>query len=70
MPNRPSGIFASNTAGILVMRPENRSKEETRTLKRLKTVHRVMEKCCTLFEQFAGMLRDKSTSAKSRPAHA
>jgi transposase len=25
----------------------------------LKTVHRITERCCTLFEEFAGMLRDK-----------
>jgi hypothetical protein len=42
-----------------VKRPENRSEEEIRTLGRLKTVHWVTEKCCSLFEEFAGMLRDK-----------
>jgi hypothetical protein len=29
------------------------------TLKRLKTVHRIKERCCTLFEEFAGMLREE-----------
>jgi hypothetical protein len=42
-----------------VKRPKNRSEEETQTLRRLKTVHQVTERCCTLFEEFAGMLRDK-----------
>jgi transposase len=42
-----------------VKRPENRSGEEIQTLRRLKTVHRTTERCCNLFEQFAGMLRDK-----------
>jgi transposase len=45
--------------GILVKRPENRSEGEIRTLQRLKTVHRITERCCTLFEEFAVMLRDK-----------
>jgi transposase len=42
-----------------VKRPENRSEGEIRTLQRLKTVHRITERCCTLFEEFAEMLRDK-----------
>lgn len=59
IPERPPGISASHAAGILVKRPENRSDEEIRTLGRLKTVHQITERCCTLFERFAGMLRDK-----------
>ena len=47
-------------------RPENRSEEETRTLKRLKTLHRTTERCCTLFEEFAGMLRDKEQSTEEQ----
>jgi transposase len=58
-PDRPPGLSASHAAGLLVKRAENRSEEEIQTLKRLKTVHRVMERCCTLFEQFARMLRDR-----------
>ena len=38
-------------------RPENRSEEEVRTLKRLTTVHRVTERCCALFEQLAEVCR-------------
>lgn len=60
LPDRPPGILASHAAGILVKRAENRSEEEVRTLQRLKTVHRVTQRCCTLFEQFAGMLRDRA----------
>jgi transposase len=59
LPERPPGISASHAAGILVKRSENRSDQKIQTLKRLKGVHRVMERCCTLFEHFAGMLRDK-----------
>jgi transposase len=59
MPDRPPGIFASHAAGILLKRPENRSEEETQALRGLKKVRRITERCCTLFEQFAGMLRDK-----------
>jgi transposase len=59
IPDRPPGILASHAAGILVKRSENRSEGEMQTLKRLKTVHRITERCCTLFEDFAGMLREE-----------
>ena len=59
IPDRPPGISASHAAGILTKRPENRSGAEIRTLRRLKAIHRVTERCCSLFEEFAGMLRDK-----------
>jgi transposase len=66
LPDRPPGILASHAAGILVKRPENRSEEEIRTLKRLKTIHRVTERCCTLFEQFAEMIRDKEQTSEEQ----
>ena len=66
MPDRPPGISASHATGILVKRPENRSEEETRTLRRLKKVHHITERCCTLFEEFAGMLRDKEQRSKEQ----
>jgi transposase len=66
IPERPPGILASHAAGILVKRPENRSDQEIQTLKRLKTIHRATERCCTLFEQFAGMLRDKEHKSEER----
>jgi transposase len=66
LPDRPPGILASHAAGILVKRPENRSKGEIQTLKRLKTIHRVTERCCALFEQFAGMLRDKEQRSEEQ----
>ena len=64
LPDTSPGISASQAAGILLKRPENRSEEEMRTLRRLKTVHRVTERCCSLFEGFAGMLRDKELRDK------
>ena len=66
IPERPPGISASHAAGILVKRSENRSDEEIRTLGRLKTVHQITERCCTLFEQFAGMLRDKEQTSEEQ----
>jgi transposase len=66
VPDCPPGISASHAAGILVKRSENRSEEERRTLKRLKTVHQITERCCTLFEQFAGMLRDKEQRSEEQ----
>jgi transposase len=59
LPDISPGISAAQAAGILVKRPENCSEEEIQTLKRLRTVHHTTERCCTLFEHFAGMLRDK-----------
>ncbi len=66
VPDCSPGISASHAAGILVKRPENRSEEEIRTLQRLKTVHRITERCCTLFEEFAGMLRDKEQTSEGQ----
>jgi len=53
------GIYAAQAAGILVKRSENCSEEEIQTLKRLKTVHQLTERCCPLFGEFARMFRDK-----------
>ncbi len=64
IPNRRPGICPSHAAGILVKRSENRSEEEIRTLRRLKAVHWVTERCCSLFEEFAEMLRDKEPRGK------
>jgi transposase len=69
LPDTSPGISASQAAGILVKRPENRSEEELRTLRRLKTVHQVTERCCTLFEEFeefAGMFRDKEQRSEEQ----
>jgi transposase len=66
LPERSPGISTSHASGILVKRPENRSEEETSTLERLKTVHRTTERCCTLFEHFAGMLRDKEQRSEEQ----
>jgi transposase len=66
IPGRPPGISANHAAGILVKRPENRSEEEIRTIRRLKKVHRVTERCCTLFERFAGMLRDEEQRSEEQ----
>ncbi len=54
IPDASPGISAGHAAGILVKRSENRSEEEIQTLKRLKTIHWITERCCTLFEEFAG----------------
>jgi transposase len=65
-PDRPPGISANHAACILVKRPENRSEEEIRTLRRLKKVHQLTERCCTLFERFARMLRDKEQRSEEQ----
>lgn len=66
IPERSPGICASHATGILTKRPENRSEEETRTLQRLKAVHWVMERSCSLFEEFAGMFRDKGQRSEEQ----
>jgi transposase len=66
LPDTSQGISASHAAGILVKRPKNRSEEEVRTLRRLKTVHQVTERCCTLFEEFAELLRDKEQRSEEQ----
>ena len=66
LPDTSPSISTAQAAGILVKRPENCSEEEMRTLRTLKTVHEVTERCCTLFEEFAGMLRDKEQSSEER----
>jgi transposase len=66
LPDISPGISAAQTAGILVKRPENCSEEEIQTLKRLKTVHQVTERCCTLFREFAGMFRDKEQRSEEQ----
>jgi transposase len=66
LPNRSPGISAGHAAGILVKRSENRSEEENRTLQRLKALHRITERCCALFEEFAEMLRDKEQTSKEQ----
>ena len=66
VPDCSPGISASQAAGILVKRSENRSEEEVRTLNRLKTIHWITERCCLLFEEFAGMLRDKEQTSEEQ----
>src|SRR5215204_2036083 len=66
LPDASPGISAGHAAGILVKRSENRSEEEIQTLKSLKTIHWITERCCTLFEEFAGMLRDKEQTSEEQ----
>src|SRR5215204_4720380 len=66
LPDASPGILAGHAAGILVKRSENRSEEEIQTLKRLKTIHWITERCCTLFEEFAGRLRDKEHTSEEQ----
>ena len=66
LPEASPGISASQAAGILAKRSKNRSEEETQTLKRLKMTHWITERCCTLFEEFAGMLRNKEQTSEEQ----
>ena len=57
--DRSPRISTSHASGILVKIAEKRTEEEIRTLRRLKAIHQVTERCCLLFEEFAAMLSDK-----------
>ena len=59
LPNCSPGISAGQAASIPVKRLENHSEAESNTTNRLKKLHWVTERCSSLFEEFAGMLRDK-----------
>jgi transposase len=66
LPDASAGISAGHASGILVKISENRFEEEIRTLRGLKAIHRVTERCCTLFEEFAGMLRDEEQRSEEQ----
>jgi hypothetical protein len=59
-------ISAGQAANILVKRLENRSEAEPDTINRLKKTHWVMERCSSLFEAFARMLRHKEHRSKAQ----
>lgn len=47
-------------------RLEKRSDEESRAIRRLNKLHRTTERCRSLFEEFADMLRDKGLKRKGQ----
>lgn len=55
----PAGISASQAKGILIMRPEKRTEQETLTIERVKMVDCHVEKSCCLFEEFARLFRER-----------
>jgi transposase len=65
LPDISPGISAAQAAGIHLKRPKNFSEEEIQTLKRLKTVHQLTERCCPLFGEFAGRFRDKEQRSEA-----
>jgi transposase len=68
LPGTSPGISASQAAGILVKRPENRSEEELRTLKRLKTVHQVLQSdAAPCSRSSPGCSETRSKAPKSKP---
>jgi hypothetical protein len=48
--------------GILITRPEKRTKEEMPTIERLKRVDQDIGRCCSLFEEFACLFRQRDDS--------
>lgn len=59
LPDSPPGLSASQAKGILITRPEKRTEQETLTIERMKLVDGHVGKCCHLFEEFAGLFRER-----------
>lgn len=55
----PAGLTPAQAAGILVLRPENRTDEEQATLARLPALHRELAAVVARWESFAQMFRDR-----------
>jgi len=58
-PPSPAGLTPAQAAGILVLRPENRTDEEQETLVRLRGLHPELAAILPQWESFAQMLRDR-----------
>ncbi len=56
----PAGLSPTQAAGILVLRPENRTDEEWATLARLPTLHPEIAAVVARWESFAQMFRDRN----------
>jgi len=59
MPPSPAGLSPTHAAGILVLRPENRTDEEQATLARLPALHLELAAVVARWESFAQMFRDR-----------
>jgi transposase len=77
LPDAPPGLSAAQAKGILIMRPEKRTEQETLTIERMKSTDPDIHRCCCLFEEFARLFRDRDGSTDSaadtdrrRPARA
>ncbi len=64
LPDSPAGLSASQAKGILIMRPEKRTEQETLTIERMKMVDHHAGKCCQLFEEFARLFRERDDCAE------
>jgi transposase len=67
LPNSPPALSAPQAKGILITRPEKRTKQETLTIERTKMTDRHVGKCCCLFEDFAYLFKsreDRLTGAR------
>jgi hypothetical protein len=64
LPDSPPGLSASQAKGILITRPERRTEQEALTIGRMKMVDRHVGECCHLFEEFAGLFRERDDYAE------
>ena len=63
LPDSPPDLSATRAKGILIKRPEKRTKEEKLTIERLKRSDHELEECCRLFEGFARLFREREDHA-------
>ena len=64
LPDSPSGLSASQAKGILIMRLEKRTEQETLTVERMKIADHHVGKSCHLFEEFARLFRERDYYAE------
>jgi transposase len=64
LPDSPPGLSAAQAKGILITRPEKRTEQQALTIERMKMVDRHVGKCSHLFEEFAGLFRERDDYAE------
>lgn len=70
LPGSPPVLCAVQSKGILITRPEKRTKQETQTIERLKRAGQDVGNCSCLFEDFARLFRARASSRFTRSSKA
>ncbi len=69
LPDSPPGLSASQAKGILITRPDKRTKQEKLTIERMKMGDHYVGKCCCLFEGFARLFRERDDYVNDEAGH-